>query len=97
MCDREYLIKNNSSLLDSLNKQNFKVNQKEDSDNCLPTFLIHSLDHIENEINESFDENEKENISNEKKQNNIKKENFDKNYNKKITDNNIKGFVKKKI
>ena len=96
MCDKEYHIQNNSSLLESVNKQNLKGNQKgEEPNNCLPTFLIHSLDHIENENNE-FD-NEKENDGNKQKdfQSYVKKDNTNKNNNKRFNEYN-KAFSMKK-
>ena len=59
MNDKEYLFKNDSNHLESMNKQTYKLNQKEEQDNCLPTFLIHSLNNIENEVNESEEDKEK--------------------------------------
>ena len=96
MCDKEYPIQNNSSLLESINKQNFKGNQKgEEPNNCLPTFLIHSLDHIENENNDV--NNEKENDENKQNdfQNHIKKDDFNKNNNKRFIGNNKTFPIKK--
>ena len=89
MCDKEYPIQNNSSLLESINKQNFKGNQKgEEPNNCLPTFLIHSLDHIENE--KENDENKQNDF-----QNHIKKDDFNKNNNKRFIGNNKTFPIKK--
>ena len=97
MNDKEYLIKNDSNHLESMNKQTYKLNQKEEQDNCLPTFLIHSLNNIENEVNESEEDKEKNFVKSKNDfsfQNNSKKDNSQKIFQQKGFEN--KDIEKKK-
>ena len=95
MSEKIYPKKNYSPFLEPLNKQSNKNNQKgEEPQDCLPSFLINSLDNLENEDNNNFDEEEQDFSSTEHTdQNSIDKNDSQKNiksqttFNKNFCDN----------
>ena len=61
MNDKIYPKKNYSPFIEPFNKQSNKNNQKgEEPQDCLPSFLINSLDNFENEENNHFNEEEQD-------------------------------------
>ena len=61
MSDKIYPKKNFSLFFESLNKQSNKNNQKvEEPQDCLPSFLINSLDNFENEEDNHLNEEEQD-------------------------------------
>ncbi len=87
MKDISYPKKTYSNILESVNKQSNKNNKSEEQNNCLPSFLINSLDDFENEESNHFN-NEEKFPSNEHTIDKNELKNEQKNINNNFFDNN---------